>query len=115
MSSCYENIPMEEIPFIRRQTDAFFERNANRWLEENKIFPNENCITINNTEACLEMVRHNLGWAIVPQCCLENFNGIAKPLSFADGTPFLRTTYLFYTRKSAELPQVQAFINEMDA
>lgn len=115
MSSCYENTPLEEIPFIQRQTDTFFERNANRWLEENKIFPNENCITINNTEACLEMVRHNLGWAIVPQCCLENFNGIARPLSFADGTPFLRTTYLFYTRKSAELPQVQAFINEMEA
>ena len=115
MSSCYENYSLEEIPFIRRQTDSFFERNANRWLEENKISPNENFIPINNTEACLEMVRHNLGWAIVPQCCLENFTGITKPLFFANTKPFLRTTYLFYPQKSAELPQVQAFINELDS
>lgn len=114
MDSGYRDCPLEHIPYISRQTDSFFERNAARWLEENRISPSENCITINHTTACLEMVRHGLGWAIIPQCCLQDFDGIMRPLYFSDGTPFTRTTYLFYTQKSFELPQVRVFIEEIN-
>ena len=59
---------------------------------------------------CVAMVQAGLGWSIVPEICLGNFDGIAEPLFFADGTPLTRSTYLLYRTKESELPQVREFI-----
>lgn len=58
-------------------------------------------------------VKENLGWAIVPEICLENFTGTVKPLFFNDGMPLERSTYLLYQPNLKVLPQIDAFIQFM--
>lgn len=60
---------------------------------------------------CVEMVSRGLGWAIVPEICLKEFHGCIRPLTFNNGEPFVRSTYLLYTEEAMKLPQVNAFIN----
>lgn len=57
------------------------------------------------------MVKRGLGWSIVPEICLKDFDGIAEPLVFENGEPFVRSTYIMYNNNVMELPQVKAFID----
>ena len=105
------NKPYSEIPFIgRKQTSSAFDSELVQWLCENHIQIERHQISVDNINTCVEMVSRGIGWTIVPEICLENFEGISAPLSFADGEPFVRSTYLMYTESTASLPQVSAFI-----
>lgn len=57
------------------------------------------------------MVERGLGWGIVPEMCLEYFDGIARPLYFENGEPLTRATWLMYKKKALELPQVRVFLD----
>ena len=43
--------------------------------------------------------------------CLENFDGIARPLYFENGEPLTRATWLMYQKQALELPQVRVFLD----
>ena len=55
------------------------------------------------------MVRRGLGWSIVPEIALKNFDGSISPCFFENGEPFVRKTYLLCQKESLVLPQVNAF------
>lgn len=112
VSSVYADKELNAIPYIGRKTDSVFERELAQWLHENSIqTEQENGIYVDNITTCVEMVNRGLGWAVVPEICLTNFQGIVKPLIFANGEPFVRSTYLMYSENAESLPQVNAFIN----
>lgn len=67
-------------------------------------------IFVDDITTCVEMVQRGLGWSIVPDICLKNFDGIIEPLTFDNGEPFVRSTYIMYNNNVTELPQVNAFI-----
>ncbi|EGQ80636.1 LysR family transcriptional regulator [Fusobacterium animalis ATCC 51191] len=67
-------------------------------------------IYVDNINICVEMVNQGLGWAIVPEICLKNFEGQIKPLVFKNGQAFTRSTYLLYSNSVSKLPQVREFI-----
>lgn len=100
-----------QLPYIGRKTDINFERELAQWMHENSIRPQSQGIFVDNITTCVEMVNQGLGWAIVPQICLDNFKGYIQPLHFANGEPFVRSTYLMYSDNLLELPQVKAFVN----
>ena len=102
---------IKDLPFIGRKTDPSFERELANWFNEKSIIPNVDGITVDNIMTCVEMVERGLGWSIVPEICLDNFKGIINPLSFNDGEPFVRSTYIMYNRDAYKLPQVKAFID----
>ena len=56
------------------------------------------------------MVERGLGWGIVPEICLNDFQGHIRPLFFENGEPLIRSTYLMFTKQALELPQVRVFI-----
>ncbi len=99
------------LPFIGRKTDPLFEREISQWMREKHIHPNDNGIFVDNISTCVEMVKRGLGWSIVPEICLKDFDGIIEPLIFENGEPFVRSTYIMYTNNVTELPQVKAFID----
>jgi DNA-binding transcriptional LysR family regulator len=99
-----------DLQFISRSTDSSFEREIARWFHENKFPMEEQGIHVDSITTCVEMVRRGIGWTIVPEICLEGFDGLIMPLSFVNGEPFTRSTYLMYMDSVAELPQVSAFI-----
>lgn len=61
------------------------------------------------------MVKAELGWAILPAICLDDFKGYRSPIVYQDGTPFLRNSYVLYRNSYQELPQVELFIKELVA
>lgn len=101
---------MHTLPFIGRKTDIEFEREIALWMRENNLMPKNTGIYVDNIATCVEMVQRGLGWSIVPEICLSQFDGIVKPLSFSNGEPFVRSTYIMYSDYVLELPQVKAFI-----
>lgn len=100
-----------KIPFIGRKTDTAFERELAQWMHEQNIRPDNQGIFVDNIETCVEMVNRKLGWTIVPEICLGSFNGFILPLTFANGEPFVRSTYIMYADNYKQLSQVEAFIN----
>jgi len=102
--------PLNDLSYIGRKTDVAFEREINQWLHENNLHPEPNGIHVDSITTCVEMVTRGVGWSIVPEICLENFNGHMEPLYFLSGEPFVRSTYLMYTDTILSLPQVEAFI-----
>ena len=105
-----DNRSLHTLPYIERKTDLQFERELAQWMREQSIQPKNNGISVDNITTCVEMVQRGLGWSIVPEICLKNFDGIVEPLVFENGEPFVRSTYLMYNSNVAELPQVKAFI-----
>jgi DNA-binding transcriptional LysR family regulator len=102
---------LHDIPFIGRKTDMEFERELTQWLHENGFQTKNYGIYVDNITTCVEMVRRGLGWAIVPEICLKDFDGCIKPLFFANGEPLVRSTYILYSENISMLPQVKAFID----
>jgi len=102
---------LSDIPYIGRNSDSVFEREIAHWMIENNLKSKSCGIYLDNITACVEMVSRGLGWAIVPEICLESFEGDIRPLTFASGEPFVRSTYLMYSDNMTLLPQVDAFIN----
>ena len=78
-------------------------------LMEHKMEPCSQ-LNVDGLSTCVAMVQAGLGWSIVPEICLNYFDGISEPLFFADGTPLSRSTYLLYRKRESELPQVREFI-----
>ena len=101
---------LNEIPYINHKTDSAFEIELTQWLRENNLHEIHNDFHVDSIETCAEMVKLGLGWAIVPEICLNNFDGIKQKLKFANGVSFLRSTWLLYSELASQLPQVNAFI-----
>lgn len=66
---------------------------------------------MDNITACLEMVKRGLGWALMPEIALDNFDGCVRPCTLKTAGSFLRRTYIFCQRDAAALPQVQLFMD----
>ena len=109
-SSGDANRSLHSLPYIGRKTDPQFEREISQWMREKHLHPKSNGIFVDNITTCVEMVRRGLGWSIVPEICLRDFDGIVEPLTFENGEPFVRSTYIMYNNNVMELPQVSAFI-----
>jgi len=107
----YHDDSLSEIPYMGRKTDITFEREILQWLRENNLSPEIHGIHLDSITTCVAMVDRGIGWTIVPEICLKEFNGIVKPLVFANGEPFVRSTYLMFSDIPASLPQVKAFID----
>lgn len=108
-----EDLATTTLPYIGRKTDQNLEREIAQWLRENNIHTDNQRLNVDNITTCVEMVKNGLGWAIVPEICLGEFKGYKLPLRFANGEPFVRSTYLLYGDNYQDLPQVKAFIEEI--
>lgn len=103
--------PLSALPQISRPADDDMERMLAQWMRENHLQASPNRIAVNSTATCMAMVEHGLGWGIVPELCLGKFQGVARPLYFANGEPLTRSTSIMYTKQALELPQVRVFID----
>ncbi|VTS44600.1 LysR family transcriptional regulator [Streptococcus porcinus] len=110
-SSNNQGINLEQLPYIGRHSDVTFEREVSQWMQENQLQPSKHDgIIVDNVNTCVEMVSRGLGWAIVPDIGLHHFKGDIHKLSFKNGEPFMRSTYLLFNKDAYQLPQIKAFI-----
>lgn len=89
-----KDTPLSDYPFIARKSDASFQQRINRWIQENEIVLGDYRLEINDISACLALVSEGIGWSILPEICLDSYDGYRKPLIFADGQLFTRETHL---------------------
>lgn len=101
---------LNQLPYIGRKTDLEFEREINQWFHENGIKTRTEGIFVDNVSTCVDLVERGIGWAIAPEICIQNFKGHIQALSFANGEPFTRSTYMVCSENGSNLPQVKAFI-----
>lgn len=102
--------PLSEYPYIGRETDPNLTVRLQIWLNSHGLGEIPISMRINDIDTCKEMVRHGIGWCILPQICLSDFDGYREELFFHDGTPFVRNTYVLYRNLYRELPQVSLFL-----
>ena len=106
----YENTPLSEYLYISHKTDITQSVMITKWLHEHNLDPRGSGFCVDNITTCVEMVKRGLGWGLIPEIALINFNGCKRPCTFSDGEPFIRRTYIFCTHEAAELPQISAFM-----
>ena len=84
-----------------------------QWRQEQGLHRKRDHLQVNDISTCLAMVQSGIGWAVLPEICLKEFDGVIRPLSFSDGTRFTRETHLLYRPEYLELPQVSLFLESV--
>ncbi len=102
---------LPKLPLIDYHTDSSLKRLINRWWQETFAMPPLVTMETDRQDTSKEMVKHGLGYAIVPEICLRPSDELfVKGLSYKDGQPVLRDTWLMYQPDSLHLSVVKAFI-----
>ncbi|KAA9028540.1 LysR family transcriptional regulator [Niallia endozanthoxylica] len=105
-----EELP--ELPFINYKTDSSLKTLINGWWHDRYSEPPFIMMETDRLETCKEMVKNDLGIAIVPQICLQPSDNLQiHELSYHDGEPVNRYTWLMYNQDSLQLSTVKNFIN----
>ena len=90
-------------------TDQYMNMLVSRWLQENGLIVNKNRICVDSISVCMELVKKGLGWCVLPEAYVKEYQEEAVYCYFKDGTPILRNTYLYIQPNALKLPQVKAF------
>lgn len=106
-----EHTPLDQLPYIARETDAGYISDLSRWRNENGLRPAKSDLVISDVPAVVTLVERGMGWAVLPAIALGNFKGVVRPLKFKSGKPFIRRTHILYRAGHYDLPQVRAFID----
>ena len=108
----YQGMPLTDYPYIERTEavgDTVMPRSKRRWIVEQGLNPDEVDFSVDSIDVCLEMVQQGMGWSVVPDVGLQDFDGCVEVCRFRDGKTFGRSTYALCHREAMELPQVRAF------
>ncbi|MGF6953559.1 DNA-binding transcriptional LysR family regulator [Neobacillus sp. B4I6] len=104
------NLP--KLPLINYKTDSSLKSSINGWWHDRYSEPPFIMMETDRLETCKEMVKNDLGIAIVPQICLEPLDNLQiYELSYKDGEPVYRYTWLMYNQDSLKLSTVKSFID----
>lgn len=106
----HEGTPLSELTYVNHTTDLAQTALMTRWLHENNLANDSNRINVSDLMTCQELVKRGVGWALLPEIVLTDFDGCIRPCSFSNGTPFIRRMYIDCQKEAEQLPQVQALI-----
>ena len=111
-SRANEGMSLSQLPYIHRQSDKPFMSRIQRWKLEQHITEAASSIQVNDISTCLSMITSGIGWSVLPEICLKDREDLLRqPLTFQDGTPFTRSTFVLYREEYAQLPQVKIFLD----
>lgn len=103
---------LPNLPFINYKTDSSLKSLINGWWQDR--FPEPPFITMetDRQETCKEMVKNDLGVSILPEICMQPSDNLyTYGLSYKNGEPVLRNTWLMYNQDSLNLSSVKTFVN----
>ena len=103
---------LPNLPFINYKTDSSLKSLINGWWQDR--FPEPPLITMetDRQETCKEMVKNDLGVSILPEICMQPSDNLyTYGLSYKNGEPVLRNTWLMYNQDSLNLSSVKTFVN----
>ncbi|RDV34483.1 LysR family transcriptional regulator [Lysinibacillus capsici] len=103
------NLP--KLPFINYKTDNSLKALITGWWHDKYSEPPFIMMETDRLETCKEMVKNDLGFAIVPQICLQPSDNLQTyELNYSNGEPVFRYTWLMYNEDALQLSTVKTFI-----
>lgn len=105
----HEKTPLSKLTFIGRDSDTAYQSGLSTWFAEQGLHPSGSELIINDVETVIKMVERGVGWSVLPSISLQHFKGLAEPVFFADGTPFVHRTHILCREDYLSLPQAAAF------
>jgi len=110
-----EKINMDFLPeyrLINYNTDSSLKESITTWWSDQFSEPANIEMEVDRLETCKEMVKNNLGFAIVPGICLKQDDDLyQQAIYFKDGTLVTRETWLVYNQLFENLSVVKHFVN----
>ncbi|MBY0199403.1 LysR family transcriptional regulator [Priestia megaterium] len=107
---------LSKLPFINYKTDSSLKNLINDWWQDRFSEPPLVTMETDRQETCKEMVKNDLGVSILPEICLQPSDNLYKyELSYKNGEPVFRNTWLMYNEDFLNLSTVRnfiAFLNE---
>ncbi|WP_409300318.1 LysR family transcriptional regulator [Peribacillus sp. SCS-155] len=105
-----------KMPFIDYSTDPSLRNLINHWWQEHFSEPPHITMEVDKLETCKEMVKYDLGVAVIPEMSLkESDNLFVLPLLDKKGVPIERTTWLMFDKAFLHLSVVNEFIEFIKA
>lgn len=104
---------LRDIPYIHQKIDLQGSEQADEWVRNNLDFHPKALVESNSLDVCGGLVTMGLGWAILPEICLDDFHGYKEKICTSEGQPILRSTFLCYRETECTLPHIQTFIRFM--
>lgn len=102
---------LAQLQFINYKTDSSLKNLINGWWQDMFSEPPFVTMETDRQETCKEMVKNDLGIAILPEICLRPSDKLfTYGLSYKNGKPVLRETWLMYNKDSLQLTMVKNFI-----
>jgi DNA-binding transcriptional LysR family regulator len=109
-----ENLP--NLPFINYKTDSSLKSLMNGWWHDRVTEPPLVTMETDRQETCKEMVKNGLGVSILPEICMQPSDNLyTYGLSYKNGEPVLRNTWLMYNEESLKLSSVKNFIDFLNS
>lgn len=97
-----------------RQTPSHFSQTIQAWWHEHYDAPPSIAMQVDAYETCKEMVKHGLGYSIVPGVFVKPEDGLyTVELIRGNGEPIRRNTWMLYRESSLELAIAERFIDFM--
>ena len=111
-----EKISLPDLPSlsaISYDTDSSLKVIIDQWWKSKFQEPKKTSMHTDRIDTCYEMVLNGLGYAILPEICLENQELHFMPLLDLKNEPIYRDTWLVYSDHVQKLKQVSMFIKHM--
>ncbi|MYL29922.1 LysR family transcriptional regulator [Halobacillus halophilus] len=104
-----EELP--QLPFIYYKTDNSLKQLISHWWNDQFSQSPLTAMEVDRQETSKEMVKHGLGFSVVPEICLTPADDLyTEGLQYKNGEPVLRDTWLMYRTDLTQLKIVKAFI-----
>lgn len=106
-----------QIPRIECIMGEFSQKLLDRWWEERFEEAPRIRVTVRDVDTSWEMVKQGLGYTIgfFEKSLLDTLKVYSIPLTYADGTPVERNTWLIYSDRIVKAPFVQEFIEHAES
>ncbi len=102
---------LPELPRIDYQSDSLVRAQLEKWWGEHFEEPSKISMHVGRLESCKHMVKHGLGYSIIPFRMIADEKSIhTLLLKDKEGKPLFRTSWMLYNEETAGLPTVKAFI-----
>ncbi|MBU3573139.1 LysR family transcriptional regulator [Priestia aryabhattai] len=103
---------LPNLPYINYKTDTSLKDLIQDWWHDKFSEPPFVAMEVDRQETAKEMVKNDLGFAILPEICLHSSDNLyTYGLSYRDESPLLRNTWLMYDPSYLNLSVVKAFID----
>lgn len=112
----YEEIDMDKIPILPRIdyiTGVTLKATIDNWWKSIYNQPPYITMKVDQVETCKEMVKNELGYAIIPEICIKsNEEFFIKKISL-DNVLLTRKTWMYYRESLLRLSSIKAFVDYM--